>query len=90
MEYLLIALYAYLIVGFFYLLLTSFMIFKSKKNHEHKVALTGKWSTLWNMPKIGKTLAVITILLSIGWLIIGWPEGIINGFKRLKNIKNEN
>ena len=72
------------------MLMTAFMIFKSKRSVEHKQSLIKKWKTLWNMPNFGKGLLVVTILISIIWLIVGWPEGVYTGFKRLKKTRDEN
>jgi ABC-type phosphate transport system permease subunit len=88
-EYLLITLFVYLIVGVFYLLMTTFMIFKSKNSVKHKQSLLKKWKTLRDMPNFGKGLLVVTVLISIIWLIVGWPEGVYTGFKRLKKTKDE-
>lgn len=83
MEILKIIIWSYLIIGIFNMFMTGLMLFNGRNKHEHKLNLIDKWKMLWNMPKIGKPLAILTILISIVWLIIGWPYTIITGYRNI-------
>jgi preprotein translocase subunit SecG len=89
MEFLKILLLTYFIIGLFNLIFTIIVVFRPRTENGHLAKLKEKWSFIWNTPGVGKILAFITILLSIFWLIAGWPYGIRKGFENLKNRKNE-
>jgi len=61
------------------------MIFKSKDSDKHKRKLKTRWKSILNIPIFGKIIAIITIIISILWLILGWPYNLIKGYKRIKN-----
>lgn len=86
MYYLTLALYTYLIIGAFNLMMTIIVVLR---NEEHKNYLTSRLKTIWSFPRIGKVFAIITVILSFVWVLIGWPAGLRSGFKRLKKSKNE-
>lgn len=89
MEILKALLIVYGTIGLFNLLITMIVVFRPREENQHLSKLKEKWLVVWNTKVVGKIFGVLTILISIIWLIIGWPVGIRKGFKDLKNGKNE-
>jgi len=89
MEFLKLLLYAYFTVGIINLFLTAIIFFRPREKHVHLSRIKDKWHVIWTTNIVGKPLAILTIIISIIWLVIAWPFGIIKSFQRLKNGKDE-
>lgn len=73
--------YSYVTIGILYSLITILIIFKSDKSATHIKTLKEKFNNILSFGTIGKIMAVVALILSLAWLILGWPISLINGLK---------